>query len=206
LNAAVLADRRLLDRIHLALEPGEFGGGLLVAADKEQRRPEDDDPTVVAIASFVRCLSCAPAAIAVTAKSRLAQAPKILTVDEAGLPGDTRAPAPKNFLRANSAKIPSLRERSWYPQRSMRIHWHVFSLGPAWMGVKSTGAVVRSSSGVRCAIVAVSHADNQRSNGVRRRVIGTRRLALQARASPSTNGVRSFANRERNRSEQASET
>ena len=44
-------------------------------------------PTVVAIASFVRCLSCAPAAIAVTAKSRLAQAPKILTVDEAGLPG-----------------------------------------------------------------------------------------------------------------------
>jgi len=43
LNAAVLADRRLLDRIHLALEPGEFGGGLLVAADKEQRRPEDDD-------------------------------------------------------------------------------------------------------------------------------------------------------------------
>ena len=86
MNAAVLADRRLLDRIHLALEPGEFGGGLLVAAD-ERRRPEDDAPTVVAIASFVRCLSCAPAAIAVTAKSRLAQAPKILTVDEAGLPG-----------------------------------------------------------------------------------------------------------------------
>ena len=33
----------VLDRIHLVLEPGEFGGGLLVTADKEQRRPEDDD-------------------------------------------------------------------------------------------------------------------------------------------------------------------
>jgi len=43
LNSAVLADGGLLDRIHFALEPGEFGSSLLVTADKEQRGPEDDD-------------------------------------------------------------------------------------------------------------------------------------------------------------------
>jgi hypothetical protein len=42
--------------------------------------------------------------------------------------------------------------------------------------------------------------------GVRRRVIGTRGDALRARASPSTNSVRSFVNCERNRNEQASKT
>src|SRR5215469_12371669 len=43
LNPALLSDRGLLDRVHLALEPGKLGGGLLVAAHKERRRPEDDD-------------------------------------------------------------------------------------------------------------------------------------------------------------------
>ena len=43
LNVALLRNRGLLDRDHLALHLGKLGRRLLVAADEERRRPEDDD-------------------------------------------------------------------------------------------------------------------------------------------------------------------
>jgi len=43
LDAAFLCDRGLLNGNHLPLHLGQFGRGLLVAADQERRRPEDDD-------------------------------------------------------------------------------------------------------------------------------------------------------------------
>jgi hypothetical protein len=43
LDAALLLNNRLLNRVHLAFELGEFCGGRAVATDKERRRPEDDN-------------------------------------------------------------------------------------------------------------------------------------------------------------------
>src|SRR5205807_3391656 len=42
LDAALLADRSLLDCVHLAPQPCEFRRVLLVPLDKKCRRPEDD--------------------------------------------------------------------------------------------------------------------------------------------------------------------
>ena len=54
-------------------------------------------------------------------------------------------------LRADSATTGAV----WYPQRSMRMHWHLFSL--EWP--KVTVQIVRSSLGLRFA--AVPFADNR---------------------------------------------
>jgi hypothetical protein len=49
-----------------------------------------------------------------------------------------RAPSRKKILCGRIPRNPSLGHQAWCPQRSMRMRWHVFSLGPAWVGVKST--------------------------------------------------------------------
>jgi hypothetical protein len=56
-------------------------------------------------------------------------------------------PSPEEFFDGRT-------DTSLHPQLSTRMHGHL-------CGAKNEAAIVRSSSGVRCAIVAVSFADNQ---------------------------------------------
>jgi hypothetical protein len=58
-----------------------------------------------------------------------------------------RTPRRKNFFDGRT-------DTSLHPQLSTRMHGHL-------CGAKNEAAIVRCSSGVRCAIVAVSFADNQ---------------------------------------------
>jgi hypothetical protein len=75
------------------------------------------------------------------------------------------------------------------------MHWHLFSL--KWP--KVTVQIVRSSSGLRSAIAAV------RTLFVEG-LMATRGAAFQPAGPPSANIARPSVSRERNRSEQESET
>ena len=69
------------------------------------------------------------------------------TPGRAAMQGWGRTPRRKNFFDGRT-------DTSLHPQLSARMHGHL-------CGAKNEAAIVRSSSGVRCAIVAVSFAGNQ---------------------------------------------
>ena len=73
-------------------------------------------------------------------------------------------------------------------------------------GPKVTVQIVRSSLGLRCATATVPFANTDNRTLFVEGLMGTRGIAFQLTRSPSTNIVRSFVSRERNRSEQVSET